>query len=111
MNEFEQFKRICDEYEGKLIEEENKLSFIANNKIASYYQDGSIHTEKVVECRLRLRSHCCSDGSERLLFDGEEETYSIKGGFGSSFSEDALRYNLEYYGFKRKSNRQLSLFD
>ena len=106
--EFELYKRICEEYDGKLIEEENCISFVANNKIASYYQSGRVHTEKVVECRLRLVAY--EDG--RISFQGEEATHSIIGGFGGlDFDEQIFRRYLKRYNFKPKGEKQMSLFD
>lgn len=111
MEEFELFKRICGDYEGKLVEEENRITFTANNKIASHYQDGSVHTEKVVECCLRVQVYEIEEKGKWVSFSGEEKTYSIIGGFGGSFSEERLRYNLKRYNFKPKGKAQMNLFD
>lgn len=111
MEEFEIFKRICGEYEGKLVEEENCISFTARNKVASYFQDGSVHNEKVVECRLRVQVYESEEKGKWISLQGEEETYSILGGFSNSFSEQSLRYNLKRYNFKPKGKAQMNLFD
>ena len=107
--EFEFFKKIVSEYEGKLTEEKGRLTFKARNKVASYYQDGTVHTEKVVECRLRIHPMENEESGKWYSLNGEEETHSILGGFGTTFSEKSLRYNLERYNFKPKLG-QLSLF-
>lgn len=99
LKEFDLFKRICGEYQGKLVEEKDKVSFTSMNKIASYYQDGSVHTEKTLECRLKLVVYERENG-KHISFQGEEESYAIKGGFGTTFSEESLRYNLQRYNFK-----------
>ena len=109
--EFKLFKRIVSGYDGKIVETDNEISITANNKIASYYQEGSVHTEKVVECQLRIKAYENDDGTERISFQGEEKTYSILGGFGGSFSEESLRYNLKRYNFKPKGEKQMNLFD
>lgn len=111
MEEFELFKRICGDYEGKLVEEENRITFTANNKIASHYQDGSVHTEKVVECCLRVYVYESEEKGQWVSFSGEEKTYSIIGGFVGSFSEEMLLRELKRYNFKRKGEVQTSLFD
>ena len=73
MGEFELFKRICGEYEGKFVEEENRITFTANNKIASHYQDGLVHTEKIVECNLHLQVYENEEKGKWVCFSGEEK--------------------------------------
>lgn len=112
MKEFEIFKRIVSGYNGKIIENDYEISITANNEIASYYQDGSVHTKKVVECVLKLRLYKTEEGTQRISFQGDEKTCSIIGGFGSpSFSEERLLQELKRYNFKPKGTEQMSLFD
>lgn len=111
MGEFELFKRICGEYEGKFTEEENRITFTARNKIASHYQDGSVHTEKVVVCNLHLKMYENEEKGQWFCLSGEEESYSIIGGFSTTFKEESLRHNLGRYGFKKKTKEQITLFD
>lgn len=111
MKEFELFKRIVSGYNGKIVENENEISITANNEIASYYENGEVHTKKVVECVLALRLYIGEDGMKRISFQGNEKTYSIIGGFGSpSFSEERLLRELKRYNFKPKLG-QMNLFN
>lgn len=110
--EFDVFKRIASEYEGVITESDQEIKITANNKIASYYQDGTVHREKIVKCELRLKVYENDNGHKRLSFQGEEKTYEILGGFGGSWSEESMRYNLERYKFKKKiADGQLTFFD
>lgn len=114
MQEFELFKKIASEYEGKIVEAPNTISITANNEIASHYQDGTVHTKKVVECTLRIQMYENEDGSKRISFSGEEKTYSILGGFGTTFAEDTFRKQLKRYNFIKKKetqDTQVSIFD
>ena len=112
MKEFELFKRICGEYDGKFVEEENRITFTANNKISSHFQNGSVHTEKVVECCLRVQAYEIEGKGKWVCFSGEEKTYSILGGFGGAeLTEENLRRKLKFYNFKPKDEKQMSFFD
>lgn len=104
MNETDKqiFISIAKEYYGEIIEELNRVYIKANNEICSYYTSGEIHTKKKVECIIGL--------DKNRLF-GEEKTFAILGGFGGlNFSPEKLIAELKRFGFKKKTNQQISFF-
>ena len=105
MKAYDIFKKVTSEYEGKYIERFGREFFTSNNEICCYYNNGKIHTKKVVPCFIGI--------TERNSIDVWEETHEILGGALTSFSEELLTYYLEKYNFKKKKkkNEQLNLFD
>ena len=102
----EEFIKIVSEYAGALSEDNRYIKITSNNRIKDYYQDGSVHTDKIVRCEIIF---CKEDESVQ----GAEDTYSIIGGFAfpAPIAEKTLRDKLDKYNFKKAEGRQLNLFD
>jgi hypothetical protein len=102
----EEFKEICSSYFGTFSRtERNEIMFCSKNEIISYYQDGTIHTQKKVDCEIALRN--------RGYLSACEKTYAILG--GCSYCEgtaDILKMLLTRYNFKPKAQQdQMTIFD
>lgn len=101
------FKRVTQDYEGKLIEYSDELHFKANNELCDYYTNGKVATKKKVECEVYLQ-----DKSYGIILGAEEKTYSIIGGQSTHRVEEGhLGHLLERYGFSKRTAVQMSLFD
>lgn len=99
----EEFKKICSCYLGNFEKTEwGQIKFCNKNEITSYYQDGTIHTQKKVDCEIEL-------GNEGRL-SACEKTYSILGGCGGY---DGTRENLKelLIRFNFQIKDQISFFD
>lgn len=104
MGEFELFKRIVSEYEGKIIERENEVLIIAKTKACGCL------SKAPTEWTISVRAYV-DQGKKHYLLSGHEKGHWS--GFSTTFNEEMLRLNLERCKFilKRRQNKQLSLFD
>ncbi len=101
------FKRVTQDYEGQLVEYANELHFKANNELCDYYTNGKVATKKKVECEVYVQ-----DRSYGIILGAEEKSHCILGGqSGHRFDDGLLVHLLERYGFKKKTEVQMSLFD
>ena len=91
----ETFKEICSKYNGK---------FVASDWNAVVFQNKNELEGKKVECLV------CLDKNGKL--GAEEKTCSILGGCaGYEWSAERLTHLLERYGFTRKNDGQMNIWE
>ena len=91
----ERFKEICSKYNG---------TFVASDWNAIVFQNKNELEGKKVECLV------CLDKNGKL--GAEENTYSIIGGCsGYMWAEETLVRLLERYGFTRKNEGQMDIWE
>lgn len=104
MGEFELFKRIVSEYEGKIVERENEVAIIAKTKACGCL------SKAPTEWTISVRAYD-NQGERCYLLSGHEKGHWS--GFGMTFTEEMLLLQLKRLEFvlKRLQYKQLSLFD
>ncbi len=105
----EEFIEIASGYIGATTEDYNRVKIINKNRLITYYQNGEVCEDKVVQCEIAF------DKRDQSL-DGKEATYMLLGGFSfpPPIDKEQLRRALEKFGFQVKQKQeatQLSLFD
>lgn len=98
----EQFREIASNYKGEIKEDGDRLWIENKNVITSYYEDGDIHRQERVLCKVGI-------WGKRLFAD--EKTCQILGGMlGVDFSPEDLIHYLKKYGFEEEKVQQISFW-
>lgn len=101
------FRQIVGNYDGQLLETSDEIHYKAKNEIASYYDNGKVCRKAKVVCDVYAFNR-----SYGIILGAHEKTYEILGGqSGHEFDEEQLTYLLERYCFKRRTKKQMSIFD
>lgn len=98
--EFKAFKRIANQYEGKIQELKDSVSITAVVPIAGYVSE--VETEYTLECRTYV-----DKGEHKFFLSGHEKGHWS--GFTESYSVENIEKLFKKYKFKPKA--QISLFD
>lgn len=109
----DEFKEICNQYVGKLIEDKNSIVFSNENLLEYSYNDYNEETEKI-EYKTKKRKVLCTFEIKDDLFMYEEKTCEILGGGSGNmkwWTTEKLKELLERYGFVKIKNKTIDIFD